>query len=139
MKPAQASADTTLIVEKEKLKQAILLALGDKEMLKILDAAMIRPIAVNEVIRETNIPHTTTYRKVKWLLDSGLLAVQKITIKEDGKKFSEVRSTMRSFNVKYELGSVIVEGENNFNPLERTAQDFFSLDDPSPNSSGVTG
>ena len=108
-------------------------------MLKILDASMLRPISVNEIIRETNVPHTTAYRKVKLLLDHGLLAVQKIMISEDGKKFSEVRSTLRSFNVKYELGNVIVEGENNFNPVERTAQDFFSLGDVSSTSSGETG
>lgn len=108
-------------------------------MLKILDASMIRPVSVNEIIRETGVPHTTAYRKVKWLLDHGLLAVQKITITPDGKKFSEVRSTLRSFNVKYELGNVIVEGENNFNPVERTAQDFFSLDDVSSNSSEGVG
>ena len=108
-------------------------------MLKILDASMLRPISVNEIIRETEVPHTTAYRKVKWLLDQGLLAVQKITITEDGKKFSEVRSTLRSFNVKYELGNVIVEGENNFNPVERTAQDFFSLGDVSPTSTGGGG
>ena len=108
-------------------------------MLKILDASMIRPVSVNEIIRVTGVPHTTAYRKVKWLLDHGLLAVQKITITPDGKKFSEVRSTLRSFNVKYELGNVIVEGENNFNPVERTAQDFFSLDDVSSNSSEGVG
>ncbi len=97
-------------------------------MLRILDASMLKPISVNDIIRETGIPHTTAYRKVRWLLDQGLLAVQKITITADGKKFSEVRCTLKSFNVKYELGNVVVEGEQNFNPVERTAQDFFSLE-----------
>jgi predicted transcriptional regulator len=120
-----------LIITSEKLRQSILFALGDKEMLKILDVAMVRALSVNEIIRQTAIPHTTTYRKVKWLLDHGLLAVQKITITEDGKKFSEVRSALRSFNVRYEPGSVVVEGEKNFNPVERTAQDFFSLEETS--------
>jgi DNA-binding transcriptional ArsR family regulator len=121
-----------MIITSEKLKESILVALGDKEMLSIIDTSMLRPISVNDIIRETGIPHTTAYRKVKWLLDQGLLSVQKITITEDGKKFSEVRSVLRSFKVKYELGSVIVEGEQNFNPAQRTAQDFFSLGDISP-------
>lgn len=116
-----------MIIMSEKLKQSILVALGDKEMLKILDTSMLHPISVNDIVKETGIPHTTAYRKVKWLLDQGLLSVQKITITQDGKKFSEVRSVLRSFNVRYELGNVIVEGEKNFNPVERTAQDFFSL------------
>ncbi len=116
-----------LIITSEKLKQSILVALGDKEMLKILDASMFKAVSVNDIIRETGIPHTTAYRKVKWLLDQGLLGVQKITITPDGKKFSKVRSTLRAFNVRYELGNVVVEGEQNFNPVERTAQDFFTL------------
>ena len=107
------------------------MVLGDKEMLKILDSSMLRAMSVNEIIRETGIPHTTAYRKVKWLLDQGLLSVQKITITQDGKKFSEVRSALRSFNVRYELGNVVVEGEQNFSPAERTAQDFFSLGESS--------
>lgn len=123
-----------MIVADEKLKQSILSALGDKEMLKILDSSMIRARSVNDIIRDTGVPHTTAYRKVKWLLDNGLLAVEKITITEDGKKFSLVRATLRSFNVKYELGTVIVEGEKNFNPVERTAYDFFSLGEPQSTS-----
>ncbi|MDH2901278.1 MAG: hypothetical protein PXY39_09925, partial [archaeon] len=77
-----------MIITSEKLKQSILVTLGDKEMLKILDVSMLHAISVNDIIKETNIPHTTAYRKVKWLLDQGLLSVQKITITQDGKKFS---------------------------------------------------
>ena len=120
-----------MIITSEKLKQSILVILGDKEMLKILDASMLHAISMNDIIRETGIAHTTAYRKVKWLLDQGVLAVEKIIITEDGKKFSLVRSTLRTFNVKYELGNMVVEGEKNFNPVERTAQDFFSLGESS--------
>ncbi|MCL5066905.1 MAG: winged helix-turn-helix domain-containing protein [Thaumarchaeota archaeon] len=118
-------------ISNAKLKQSILIALADEEILKILNAAMLRAKPVNEIIKETGIPHTTAYRKVNWLLEQGLLAVQRIHITPDGKKFSEVRSTLKSFNVRYELNSVIVEGEPNFNPMERTANDFFSLDSTS--------
>ena len=97
-------------------------------MVKILDSVMLRAKPINTIIKETDIPHTTAYRKVKWLLDNGLLAVEKIQITPDGKKFSEVRSTHRTFRVNYEMNNVVVEGEQNFNPVERTVRDFFSLD-----------
>ncbi len=97
-------------------------------MLKILDATMLRARPINGIIMETGIPHTTAYRKVNWLLEQGLLTVQRIAISDDGKKFSEVRSVLRSFDVKYQLGNVVVQGEQNFNPIERMASDFFSLD-----------
>jgi hypothetical protein len=114
----------------EGLKQAVLIALGDKEMLRIMDAVMFKPHSVNDIIIETGIPHTTAYRKVKWLMDNNLIAVEKITITSDGKKSSSVRTTWKSFKVNYEHNQVIVEGEKNFNPVERTAVDFFSLDSP---------
>jgi hypothetical protein len=119
----------SLTINSDKMKQAILTALGDKEMLKILDAAMQQCKSVNDIIRETGVPHTTGYRKVNWLLQEGLLAVQRTRISPDGKKYSEVRSVLRSFNVKYELNILVVEGEQNFNPMGRTASDFFSLDE----------
>jgi hypothetical protein len=117
-----------LNVNDENLKQAILVALGDKEMLKILDVAMLRARSVNDIMMSTGIPHTTSYRKVKWLLEQNLLAIEKITITAEGKKFTAFRTTWRSFNVRYEQNAVIVEGEKNFNPMESTAADFFSLD-----------
>ena len=124
-----------MIITSEKLRESILIVLGDSDMLKILDSTMLHPRSVNDIIKETAIPHTTAYRKVKWLLDQGLLSVEKITITEEGKKFSLVRSTLRSFEVKYKLGNVIVEGEQNFNPAERTAEDFFSLGETTTSAS----
>ena len=98
-------------------------------MLKILDSSLFHSKSVNDIIKDTGIPHTTAYRKVKWLLDQGLLAVERIVITDDGKKSSLVRATLKSFNVRYELGSLVVEGEQNFNPVQRTAYDFFTIED----------
>jgi len=118
----------SLIITSEKLRQAILEALADKESLKILDAAMFRPRPINEIIRDTGIAHTTAYRKVNSLLEKGLLVVEKTKITADGKKYSEVRSTLRSFNVKYDLGELVVESIQNYSPVEAAAESFFSID-----------
>jgi DNA-binding HxlR family transcriptional regulator len=117
-----------LIIGNEKLRQAVLAALADKESLKILNATMFRPKAINDIIRETEIPHTTAYRKVNSMLEQGLLVVEKTKITPDGKKYSEVRSTLRSFKAKYELGELVVEGEQNYSPIESAAENFFSVD-----------
>ena len=57
-----------MIIKGQKLKQAILVALADEEIIKILDSAMYHSKSVNDVIKECDIPHTTAYRKIKWLL-----------------------------------------------------------------------
>lgn len=118
-----------MIVSSERLKQAILAALADTDLHKILDAAMYNSKSVTEIIRETNVSHTTAYRKIKWLVEEKLLAVDKIEITDEGKKFSLFRTVLKSFNIKYEYKNVIVEAEQNFDTLKRTTERLFSLDE----------
>ena len=61
-------------IKNERSKRAILAALADAELQKILDATMYNSKSVNQIIRETNIPHTTAYRKIKWLVEEKLRA-----------------------------------------------------------------
>ena len=62
-----------MIIKNERLKRSILSALADIELQKILDATMSGPKSVNQIMRETKIPHTSAYRKIKWLLEEKLL------------------------------------------------------------------
>lgn len=117
-----------MIVSRDRLKHAILTALADIELQKILDAAMYQSKSANQIIRETNISHTTAYRKIKWLVDEKLLVVDKIEITDEGKKSSLFHTVLKSFNVKYEYNNVVVEAEQNFDTLKRTTERLFSLD-----------
>src|SRR5438876_980404 len=53
----------------KRLKHALLAALADTDLQRILDAAMYQSKSVNQIINETNVSHTTAYRKIKWLLE----------------------------------------------------------------------
>ena len=117
-----------MMIKSQKLKQAILAALADEEVIKILDSAMYNSKSVNDIIKECNIPHTTAYRKIKWLLDEGLIVTDKIQITQDGKKLSLFRSVLKTLNIKYEYNSVIIEAEQNLSIMEKLAERFFSLD-----------
>jgi DNA-binding transcriptional ArsR family regulator len=118
-----------MLIKSEKLKLAILAALADTELQKILNAAMHQSKSVNQIIRETNLSHTTAYRKIKWLLDEKLLIIDKIDITEDGKKSSLFRTILKSFNVRYEYNNVVIEAEQNFDTLRKITEKFFSLGD----------
>jgi hypothetical protein len=126
--PQIRNSSTNMIVKNERSKRAILDALGDTELQKILDATMFNSKSVSQIIRDTSIPHTTAYRKIRWLLDEKLLVVDKIEITEDGKKSSLFRTVLRSFNVKYEYNNVVIEAEQNFDTLRKITEKFFSLD-----------
>jgi predicted transcriptional regulator len=108
-------------------KQSILAALADQEIVMILDCALVRERSVNEVIRECNIPHTTAYRKIKWLLDNGLLLSIRNELTEDGKKFTLFKSVYKSLKINYEYGNIVVFAEYNINPVQRVAENLLSI------------
>ncbi len=118
-----------MIISSQDTKMAILAALADKDVTKILNAVMVRSKSVNTIMREQNIPYTTVYRKTKWLLNKGLLVVDRIEITPDGKKSSLVHATLQSIAVKYEQdGTIIIEAEENLNALKKVMKKFFSME-----------
>src|SRR6266581_1005788 len=122
-----------MIIRGERLKRAILAALADTELQKILDAVMYQSKSVNQIMHETNVSHTTAYRKMRWLVEEKLLIVDKIEITEDGKKSSLFRTVLKSFNVKYEYNNVVIEAEQNVDTLRKITEKFFSLDESDDN------
>ena len=116
-----------MIVKGERLKRAILAVLADKELQKILDAAMYQSKSANQIIRETNVSHSTGYRKIGWLLDKKLLIVDKIEITQDGKKSSFFRTVLKSFDVRYEYNTIVIEAQQNYDTLRKITEDFFTL------------
>ena len=76
---------------------------------------------------ETKMPHTTAYRKIKWLVEQDLLVVDRICITDEGKKYSLFLSVFRSIVVKYENIKIIVEADRNIDPVDRLPERFCSL------------
>ena len=116
-----------MIVKSHSLKRAVLTALADEEMVKIMNCVMYNSKSFNDIVLE-NIPRNTTFRKIKWLLNQRILIVDKIIITEAGKKFSLYHSTLKAISVRYENKAVIVEAEQNFDIAKKWIEKFFSLD-----------
>ena len=117
-----------MLVQSQRTKKAILSALADEEMTNILNSIMDNSKSIADITRENNIAHTTCYRKTKWLINEGLVSVDKIVITPEGKKFSLYFSVFKSINVKYESNNVIVEAEQNFDIVKRSMARFYSLE-----------
>ena len=122
------TASWVMIINSETLKQSILSSLADKEMRTILDSIMIHPKSIRDIIKETGIPHTTAYRKIKSMLSDRVIVVERIEITPDGKKYSMLRSALRSITVKYDIGQIFVEAEENISSMSKAAEEFFSLE-----------
>ena len=115
-----------MILDSQK-KKAILIAMADPEAVSIINSTMNQSKSASDIIRETNVPHTTAYRKIKWLVDEKLLVVDRVLINDEGKKYSLFHSIFRSIIVKYENNTILVDAEQNIEPLNRLTQRFFSL------------
>jgi hypothetical protein len=94
-----------MIVKSHSLKRALLTALADEEMVKIMNCVMYNSKSSNDIVLENT--RTTTFRKIKWLLNQHILT-------EAGKKFSLYHSPLKAISVRYENKAVIVEAEQNF-------------------------
>jgi predicted transcriptional regulator len=103
--------------------------LADEDMIRVMDSIMDRSKSFNDIVAEnSNISRTTAFRKIKWLLNEGLIVVDKIILTPDGKKFSLYHSTLKAINAKYEANNVSVEAEPNFDIAKKWIEKFFSLD-----------
>ena len=111
----------------ERIKSAVLTVLADPEMVRIIDSTMNQTKSVYDIIMETKMPHTTAYRKIKWLVDNKLLVIDRISISEEGKRYSLFHSVFRSINVKYENNKIVIEAEQNIDPVDRLMERFFSI------------
>lgn len=96
-------------------------------MLNILNASQDQLVSGRDIMKLFDISHSTTYRKIKWMLDHDLLVVEKMQFTEDGKKYSLFKSAVSSVNVKYDKHSVTVDATKNANIFEGTTERFFSL------------
>jgi hypothetical protein len=116
-----------MLIKDENLKKALLRALADEEASKILASTVAKPKSVVDLTRECGIAHTSAYRLVNELKESGVLVVERTAVTPDGKKFAMYKSAYRSINVAFDHGAVEVHADQNV--VERAFKLFYSLSD----------
>jgi len=117
------------IIRDQKLKKAILSMLADEDMTKIIKSTTDIAVSGNEIIKLCDIPHSTVYRKLKWMLENKLLTVDTMKFTDEGKKFSLFKSTIHSINVNMDKsGNMEVSATKNMGIDQFMAKKFLSLD-----------
>ena len=106
-----------MIITNEKQKEAILNALLDDYSRKILDSTIDKAKSITEIIREQDIPMTSTYRRVKLLMDNKLIKDERSMVTEDGKRYYLYLSSIKNASIKYNEGELIVEITPNIKEL----------------------
>jgi hypothetical protein len=84
-------------------------SVGDKDKKNILNTVLDTPRIISEILQIAEIPQTSGYRKVKTLIDNGLLIVQGYVNTFDGKKVKKYRSVFENIEINIEKNSIIIK------------------------------
>tara|TARA_B100001013_G_scaffold325674_1_gene237835 strand:+ start:183 stop:554 length:372 start_codon:yes stop_codon:yes gene_type:complete len=114
----------------ESKKKAIVEALFDDQSRTILYSTTEIAKPVVDIMKETNIPMTSAYRKVKDLLKVNLLRTEGSEITEDGKRFYLYRSNINEAKLTYKNGNIEINIESNpqkDNPEDKLLKTFATM------------
>ncbi len=96
-------------LQDETAKDKVLKAMADEYSRSILLSTMQKAKSAVELSAEKEIPISTAYRRLHELQETGLVAVERSVITDEGKKFDLYRSTVKSVSVSFNLGATEVE------------------------------
>jgi DNA-binding Lrp family transcriptional regulator len=105
----------------------ILEALADDFSERIMRYAVEHARTVEEISSVQNIPLSTCYRRIRELVDAGLVLVERIVITGSGKRYATYRSCFRSFRISAGSHGVVVEAEINPDLVEKLRDERLSI------------
>ncbi len=120
LEPAKpARFQLSKIVTDPSMARAILEAMSDDVSRVILSSTIAKGKPVEQISEESNIPPSTTYRRVQELSELGLMVVERIVISESGKRYSVFRSAFKGVVAELDSGQLHVEVTLNEDVAER--------------------
>ena len=121
--------DLDMIIKDEKQKKVIVNALLDEYSRKILDSTIDEAKSITDIMREQDIPMTSTYRRVKLLMDNKLVKVERSMVTHDGKRYFLYLSNIKDASILFNKGELIVEITPNIRekPEDRLLRSFSTM------------
>ena len=121
--------DLDMIITDEKQKKIIVDALLDEYSRKILDSTIDESKSITDIIREQDIPMTSTYRRVKSLMDNKLVKVERSMVTDDGKRYFLYLSNIKDASIRFNKGELLVEITPNIRekPEDRLLRSFSTI------------
>ena len=121
--------DLDMIITDEKQKKIIVDALLDEYSRKILDSTIDEAKSITDIMREQGIPMTSTYRRVKLLMDNKLVKVERSMVTDDGKRYFLYLSKIKDASIRFNKGELLVEITPNIRekPEDRLLRSFSTI------------
>ena len=118
-----------MIITDEKQKKIIVDALLDEYYRKILDSTIDEAKSITDIMREQDIPMTSTYRRVKSLMDNKLVKVERSMVTDDGKRYFLYLSNIKDASIRFNQGELLVEITPNIRekPEDRLLRSFSTI------------
>jgi DNA-binding MarR family transcriptional regulator len=88
---------------------ATLAQIPDKTECKIIMAISDISKTVSQICRENNLPQSSTYKKIKRLVNEGLITIERVSIDEKGKRVVFYRSKVKSLEINLQAGDVFMK------------------------------
>ena len=87
----------------------LLQAIGDEDKKKILESTSSKSKVIYEILKESGVPQTSGYRKIKSLIDDGLLIQSGFLIQKDKKKVNKYLSVFDTMKINIDSDSITVD------------------------------
>jgi predicted transcriptional regulator len=111
-----------------RLTTVIARAISDEFCVRILSSTVLEGKTVNEICEEEGIPQSTCYRRIRNLVDEGVLVIEKIVVAPTGRKYAIFRNTFYGFEVRLENGTMSVYATLNPAVADKLRTPFHRLD-----------
>ena len=98
-----------IILEDSHLIKIILNAMGDEDKKNIINAVIDKSRKISEILKINNIPHTSGYRKIKTLIDDGILVPHGCVRMQDGKRVAKYKAVFDNIDISMEKNKVVIK------------------------------
>ena len=95
-------------LEDSKLVELILRSVGDEDKKEIINTVMNQPHTIADIVEISKLPHTSGYRKVKALIDDGILIPREYITAHDGKRNAKYQTVFETILIALEKNKVVL-------------------------------
>jgi len=105
----------------------ILCALGDNFSRRILQSSIQEGKTVEGISEEEHLPLSTCYRRVRQLVDDGLMILERIVITPRGKRYGIYRTSFSSATIAFDGSQITVQVTPNADVREKLRARWFNV------------
>jgi len=99
VKDTKIKSDEWITIKDPYLTEFILDTFGDPDKKKIFESVMDESKIVYDILKKSNIPQTSGYRKINLLIRNGLLSIDGFIETNDGKKVNKYKSIFQNIQI----------------------------------------